>query len=118
MRYTLLVVACVALLVGMAFTRERALAQGAPQQTRWEYGKLIYGIPPAPRCTWQDRNSSVNGDSLDILKAIGGKPRSNKGVMTIEILNALGDQGWELVQYREDAADRITSAEYVFKRHL
>jgi hypothetical protein len=72
---------------------------------RWEYGILRMDGP-----TWRERSRIVEQKSEFDFAAALNAPYSNRSdVFETNLLNALGDQGWELVSVPRGGS-------YVFKR--
>jgi len=66
--------------------------------TKWEYGELaqIYWKQDGYSFYWETGEGTINGqDFAEVLKAIDG----TEGSTSTDILNALGKQGWVLVNF-------------------
>jgi hypothetical protein len=90
---------------GVAGVAGRDASPRPESAARWDYGILRVDI-----LSWRERGRIVEQRSgPDFATALGAPYSNQSDVFEIHLLNALGDQGWELVSVSRDRM-------YVFKR--
>lgn len=91
------------------------------QPTKWEYCELTQYLDlplnkPKWRCTLRTPQKTYHDSSssfADITKAIGGEAKEGDA---IEVLNILGNEGWELVAHNQYIWNDYTRNVWVLKR--
>jgi hypothetical protein len=88
----------------------RSSAQPAPAQPRWECAPYLRSDEAV---VWQAPDESCTGlDVYDVYKRLGGKLPRDK-VANTEVLNLVGQKGWELVAVTHQPGPTMT---FWFKR--
>ena len=98
------------LVAAAAVLAARSAAQPAPVQPRWEYASFLRSDEAA---AWQAPDgSAVAPDAFGVYEKLGGKLLRDK-VANTEVLNLVGQKGWELVAVTHLPGPEMT---YWFKR--
>jgi hypothetical protein len=88
----------------------RSVAQPAPSQPRWEYASYLRSDEAT---VWQAPDESFVGQEVyGVYERLGGKLPRDK-VANTEVLNLVGQKGWELVAVTHQPGSTMT---FWFKR--
>lgn len=98
--------------------------QCAAETVKWEYGFLHRGYPKTFSVSWNSAGANVMVEDAENTDAELVRRLAEKGVVQApdkdarpELLNALGEQGWELVLVEKtDAGGGRWLTTYTFKR--
>jgi hypothetical protein len=108
--HTRVILMTAALVAAAALLAARSGAQTAPAQPRWEYASYLRSDEAT---VWQAPNESyVAQDVFGVYERLGGKLPRDK-VANTEVLNLVGQKGWDLVALTHQPGPTMT---FWFKR--
>lgn len=71
-----------------------------PVAGHWQYASL--SARPGGRWVWHSPAGVIVGDRAHVYRELGGREKLDDDVFTVELLNHLGQRGWEMVTVAAD----------------